>query len=134
MPFVPDEHRDQRLEAAMGLLLRAGVVTAAAIAAVGGALLLRHPWARVPEYHHFRPPDPQLISGESFSSIRALFHALPGGSSASIIALALLVLIATPVARVAFAIVGFARERDWLYTAVSLVVLSVLLFSLLHGR
>jgi uncharacterized membrane protein len=44
------------------------------------------------------------------------------------------VLIATPVARVLFAILGFAWEHDWLYTGISLVVFAILIFSLLHGR
>lgn len=48
------------------------------------------------------------------------------------IALGLLLLIATPVARVALAAFGFLREGDWLYTAVASFVLAVLLFSLLN--
>jgi len=52
-----------------------------------------------------------------------------------IIQLGLLFLIATPVARVAFAVFAFAMERDWLYVSISATVLVVLLFSLLarHG-
>jgi uncharacterized membrane protein len=46
----------------------------------------------------------------------------------------LLLLIATPVARVAFAVVAFALERDKLYVAVSLAVLAVLLFGFIHSR
>jgi uncharacterized membrane protein len=45
----------------------------------------------------------------------------------------LLILIATPIARVIFAVIGFARERDMLYTIISLIVLAVLAFSLVHG-
>jgi len=51
----------------------------------------------------------------------------------SIIMLGLLILIATPVARVALAAVGFALERDRLYTVVSLIVLVILVFSLIHA-
>jgi uncharacterized membrane protein len=43
----------------------------------------------------------------------------------------LLLLIATPVARVMFAVVGFAMERDPLYVLLTLIVLAVLLYSLL---
>jgi len=42
----------------------------------------------------------------------------------------LLVLIATPVARVAFLVYAFSRQRDMLYTAVALIVLALLAFSL----
>jgi uncharacterized membrane protein len=42
------------------------------------------------------------------------------------IQLGVLLLIATPVARVAFSVVGFLRQRDWLYTVISTVVLILL--------
>jgi hypothetical protein len=42
----------------------------------------------------------------------------------------LLLLIATPVARVAFSVAGFFRERDYVYVGLTLVVLAVLLHSL----
>jgi uncharacterized membrane protein len=44
--------------------------------------------------------------------------------------LGLLVLLATPVARVAASVVGFALERDRLYTAITLTVLAILLASI----
>jgi uncharacterized membrane protein len=43
--------------------------------------------------------------------------------------LGILLLIATPVCRVIFGVVGFALLRDKLYTVISLLVLGVLLFS-----
>ncbi len=41
-----------------------------------------------------------------------------------------MLLIATPVARVAFSIIGFAMERDWLYIGVTIIVLVLLLLSI----
>jgi uncharacterized membrane protein len=41
-----------------------------------------------------------------------------------------LVLIATPVARVAFSIAGFVRQRDWLYAAAGGLVLGLLTYAL----
>ena len=49
----------------------------------------------------------------------------------SIIQFGLLLLIATPIARVMFSVVGFAVERDYLYVALTLIVLGVLLYSLI---
>jgi uncharacterized membrane protein len=46
----------------------------------------------------------------------------------------LLLLVATPVARVAFAVFAFARERDRVYLTVSLIVLAVLVYSLVGWR
>ena len=48
-----------------------------------------------------------------------------------IIQLGLLLLIATPVARVALSIFGFAKERDRMYVVFTLIVFSILLYSLI---
>jgi uncharacterized membrane protein len=58
-------------------------------------------------------------------------HAALALRGRGIVQLGLLFLIATPVARVAFAAFGFAIERDWLYVGISSFVLLVLLYSLL---
>ena len=55
------------------------------------------------------------------------------GDSTSIIQLGVLLLIATPIARVLISVIGFARERDWMYVACSLLVLALLTYSLVHG-
>jgi uncharacterized membrane protein len=47
--------------------------------------------------------------------------------------LGLLLLIATPVARVAFSLFAFAMQRDRLYVVVTLAVLGVLAFSMTQG-
>jgi uncharacterized membrane protein len=51
-----------------------------------------------------------------------------------IIQLGLLLLIATPVARVAFSIGAFAAERDRLYVAVATIVFIILICSLMGGQ
>ncbi|HEY1350581.1 MAG TPA: TSUP family transporter [Ktedonobacteraceae bacterium] len=48
----------------------------------------------------------------------------------AIIAVGLLLLIATPIVRVAVSVVTFAYERDRLYTGITFLVLAILLFSL----
>ncbi|HEV7138336.1 MAG TPA: DUF1634 domain-containing protein [Steroidobacteraceae bacterium] len=132
----PTREEDQRLEVAIAALLRVGVIAAAVLVAIGGVLLLRHPGAPVPDYRIFHAPGESsstVSAGASIHSIAAVFRHLRSGSGPSIIALGLLLLIATPIARVVFAVVGFARERDALYTVISLIVLAILAFSLVHG-
>jgi uncharacterized membrane protein len=136
---TPATHEeDQRLEVAIAMLLRIGVVIAAVLVAIGGVMALRHPESRVPTFRVF-PASGELATTAAaphaaIYSIAAIFYHLRDGSGAGIIALGLLVLIATPIARVVFAIIGFARERDMLYTVISFVVLAILVFSLVHGR
>ena len=134
---TPTAEQDQRLEVAIAFLLRVGVITAAVLVAIGGVLTLRHPEAPVPNYHVFHAPGDgscAIATGTAIHSISAVFRQLGNGTGPSIIGLGLLVLIATPIARVIFAVVGFARERDTLYTVISLIVFVILAFSLVHGR
>lgn len=131
---VSSAEQDQRLELAIAMLLRIGVTCAAVLVTIGGVLMLRHPEAPVPSYRVFIASGAASSAGTAIHSITGVFFQLRSGSGASIIALGLLVLIATPIARVIFAIIGFARERDMLYTVISLVVLVILAISLMHGR
>lgn len=65
------------------------------------------------------------IAGAVASAVR--------GNASGIIYLAIAILIATPVFRVAVSSVYFARERDSKYVLISLTVLSMLLFALVSG-
>ncbi len=53
---------------------------------------------------------------------------------AGIMALGLLVLIATPILRVAGSVLAFIYERDWRYALVTFVVFLIVLTSILLGR
>ena len=130
----PSREADQRLELAIATLLRVGVVLAAVLVALGGVLVMRHPGAPVPSYTRFHPPGSLPPGAHALTSITGVFRHLADPSGASIIELGLLVLIATPIARVALSGYVFLRNRDWLYAAVSVLVLSLLLFGLVTGK
>ena len=118
---------DQRLEEIIGKLLQVGVLLAAAIVFAGGILYLAQHHAKRVDYHVFVPGSREL------RTLPGIARSAVGLNSEGLIQIGLVLLIATPVARVAMAIVGFALERDRLYTVVSLIVLVVLLFSLSHA-
>lgn len=118
---------DRRLETIIGNLLRVGVLLAASVVFLGGILyLVRHHADRV-GYQHFSP------GGSAIQSVRGVLQSAMHFDSAALIQLGLLLLIATPIARVALAVVGFALEKDRLYALVSLIVLAILAFSLIHA-
>lgn len=119
---------DQHLENIIGNLLRAGVLLAAAVVLSGGVLYLLRFHAQPVHYEAFRPGGPET---RTFAGI---LHATMRGNSLGLMQFGLLLLIATPVARVVMAVAGFALERDRMYVLISLIVLGVLLFSLLHIR
>jgi uncharacterized membrane protein len=117
---------DRRMETMMGRLLQAGVLLASTVVLVGGVLYLKAHAGTEANYRTFT---------DEASSLRypdRLFALLKQGDPAAIVQLGILLLIATPVARVVFAVTGFAIERDRLYIVVSLLVLAVLAFGLLH--
>src|SRR5262249_51688196 len=119
---------DQKIDEVMGLVLRTGVILAAVIVLVGGVVYLtRHPGA-VPDYHVFQG---ELVEYKSASAIAHEAAALRGRG---LIQLGLLVLIATPIARVAFSLCAFLWQRDWTYVVVTATVLGLLVYSLLGGH
>lgn len=115
---------DQRVEVAIANLLRTGVLLSAAIVLFGGAVYLTRHGGAPAEYRVFRGEPNDLRH-----PVR-IFQSAIGLHGRGIIQLGLLLLIGTPIARVAFAIFGFAAERDRMYVVISSIVLAVLLYSL----
>jgi uncharacterized membrane protein len=118
---------DKRVELVVGNLLRAGVILAAAVVLIGGIAYLARYGAKVADHREFHGEPAELSSPSGI--IAAAVALRPRG----IIQLGLLLLIATPVARVVFTVFAFFMERDYTYVGVTLVVLAVLLFSLFCG-
>ncbi len=107
---------DQRVEEIIGTLLRTGVVLAAAVVLAGGVWFLAAHGAETPSYRVFHA---------------ARWRSSDWGRARGLIELGLLILIATPVARVMFSLAAFALERDTVYVLITLGVLVVLLYSLI---
>ena len=116
---------DRGIEVALGAVLRIGVVLSGAIVLLGAGIYIFRHAHELADYRIFRgePSDFRTIPG----IVRSVRH----GRGRGWIQLGLLVLIATPIARVVFSVVGFILERDRLYVAFTLIVLAVLLYSLL---
>lgn len=119
---------DHQIETLVGLMLRVGVILAAAVVLTGGVVYLVHTHGPRPDYSRFQG-EPAV-----YSTLHGAATGITTGDPRSIIMLGLLILIATPVARVAMCIVGFLFERDRLYVAVSTTVLLILLYSLFFHR
>jgi uncharacterized membrane protein len=115
---------DQSIEVVVGKLLRAGVLLSAAVVFAGAVIYLLH--------YSFAPTDFKMFRGEpaEFRSIHGILDAALARRGRGIIQLGLLLLIATPVARVAFSIFGFAKERDYMYVVFTTIVFLILLYSI----
>lgn len=115
---------DDQMRNFMGTLLRVGVVVAAFLVVVGGIFfLIQHPNEQF---------DYSLFKGEpdKFRQVHLIVMEAFNFRGRAIIQLGLLVLIATPVARVILSLIGFVIERDWIYTIITAAVLIILSFSL----
>jgi uncharacterized membrane protein len=113
------------MEVILGNLLRSGVLFSAAVVLAGACIYLFR--------HAHEPADYRIFRGEpsDFRTIPGVIRSAMGGHGRGLIQLGLLFLIATPIARVALSIVGFAIERDRMYVVFTVIVLAILLYSLL---
>jgi uncharacterized membrane protein len=115
---------DVRVEGMIAKLLQAGVVVAALLVIAGAVPYLgAHPRARV-TYHTFRGEPGEL------KTVKGVVAYAFSGHARGVMQLGLLLLIATPIARVIFSVAAFAVQRDWMYVGFTLIVLTVLLYSL----
>ena len=117
--------KDADVDQAVGNMLRVGVLLAAAVVLAGGVLFLLHHGLSIPDYRVFKGEPAEL------RSVTGIVRSALSGSERGLIQLGLLLLIATPISRVALTAVAFAAERDRTYVLIALLVLSLLLKSLL---
>jgi len=112
------------VEQVVGRLLQAGVLIAAAVVAVGGAMLLARDGHEIADFSVFR--------GESslLRSVGAIARTAFTGDARAITQAGIVLLIATPVARVALTLVAFVVQRDRLYVGLTTIVLALLLYGL----
>jgi uncharacterized membrane protein len=110
------------MDVVVGNLLRTGVALSGAIVFAGGLIFLIRHGLETPDYRVFRgePADLRSLGG--------IFHEALALRARGVVQLGLLLLIATPVARVAYLIYAFARQRDRLYSIVALIVLLLLAY------
>ncbi len=104
-----------------------GVIAAASLVLLGGVFYLVRNGAHAPNYRIFHGEPAELRSVWGIVRAAFSFHA-PG-----VIQIGLLLLIATPIARVAFSLFAFALQRDRTYVIVSLVVFAAPIYALTGG-
>jgi uncharacterized membrane protein len=123
MPTLP-VWTDRKVEDLIGNLLRAGVFLSALIVFVGAVVYLARHGGELADYRVFHGEPNQL------RTIPGVLREALAFQGRGIIQLGLLLLIATPVARVVLSIAGFAAERDRMYVGFATIVLVILIYSL----
>jgi uncharacterized membrane protein len=118
---------DQKIEFILSFLLRSGVLLSAFVVMTGGILYLLQFGGKYPHYQQFRGESIDLRNIRMIVQGAFDFHPL------SLIQFGLLILLATPVARVLFSVISFLIGKDYLYVVISLIVLLIVGFSIFSG-
>ncbi len=129
-PLAPEADArwtDEQVDQLLGNLLRIGVIVATIVAVIGGGLLLAQRGLMPASGRVFASEPPEL------RSVGGIIRGVAARQPAAIVQLGLVLLIATPVARVAMSLVAFILQRDRVYVVVTTIVLALLFFSLTGG-
>ncbi len=108
------------LERSLGRLISGGTILAVALMAIGVALMVAS--GRSPLEPGVAPFDPAALPTQLLS-----------GSAEGFLWLGLLAAIATPAARVAIALVGYARRGERVMVAIAAAILGVIAVGVLVG-
>lgn len=124
---------EKDMELYVGKILRYGVLLSCIITLLGGIIYLYQNHNSMPDYSPI--PEGEVFSGTAyylreFSTIIPRILELDG---AAIIQLGVIVLIATPIFRVAFSAIAFLLEKDYLYVTITLIVLVIILGNMILG-
>ncbi|GAB6010487.1 DUF1634 domain-containing protein [Viscerimonas tarda] len=124
---------ERDIELIIGKILRYGVFISCAITLLGGLIYLLQQQGQIPDYS-------QVASGKEFTGtapyLRGLSSIIPRIlelDGAAIIQLGVIILIATPILRVAFSAIAFLVEKDYLYIAITLLVLAIIMGNMALG-
>lgn len=123
---IEQEAREQRdMQQLIGNTLRIGVFTAALVALLGGIIyLVRHGAEPMPDYTHFSYTDHH---DASYTTLHGILDGVCHFTAAGWIQLGVIVLFLTPIMRVVLSLLDFVKQRDWLYAAITAIVLGVII-------
>jgi len=120
------------IEVLISWLLRAGIVISLSTVAAGLVLMFIHH----PVYLHSAMDLQRLTSpGAAFPrTLREVASGLLAMRGQAVVAVGLLMLIVTPIMRVAVSIIGFALQRDRAFVLITSAVLAILIVSFALGK
>ena len=119
--------KDTDMQLVIGWVLRLGVIISMAVVFFGGVVFIYRHGHTIADYSVFKGvPDFVHPSG--------IIHGILTFRGRAIIQAGIILLIATPIMRVLFSLLGFILEKDHLYTGISLLVLLIILASMISGH
>jgi len=103
------------------------VLSSAIVTGLGGLLYIFTADRQLPPYHIFHDVPIR------YKTIHGIINGLRQFDSLAIIQFGVLLLLATPIARVAFSIFAFLLEKDYLYVVITILVLGIICYSIIGG-
>jgi uncharacterized membrane protein len=129
--IATEDSRVRRTELVISQTLRLGVVLSIGLIVLGTVFMFVHH----PEYLRSKEALPPLITGQRLPhSLGQVAHWVSSWRGQGLISLGLLILILTPVLRVAISIVAFGFQRDRTFMIITSAVLGFLVASFLLGH
>ena len=123
---------DHDMQQLIGNTLRRGVTVACVIAMLGGVMyLFEHGAEPMKDYSRFSYDAPPA-GYEQYTTLEGILRGVADFSSVGWIQLGVVVLLLTPVMRVVLSLFDFVRQRDWLYAAITSLVLAVIVCNSLN--
>lgn len=118
---------DVDLNRSVGNLLRLGVILSVATSLIGFIKLFTEGFVMPKKYT-------SLVVGTSSEKVWGQFwDSLCKGEGMAIIQLGILLLIFTPLMRIIFALIGYLKEKDYVYVVISSIVLAIMAVSFFAG-
>ena len=118
---------DVDLNRSVGNLLRLGVILSVATSLIGFIKLFTEGFVMPKKYS-------SLVVGTSSEKVWGQFwDSLCKGQGVAIIQLGILLLIFTPLMRIIFALIGYLKEKDYVYVVISSIVLAIMAVSFFAG-
>jgi uncharacterized membrane protein len=120
--------KDRDMQQLLGHELRTGTIVSITIVFIGGVFFIYRHGHSISNYRTFKgiPSFIQTASG--------IFHGIGALKGQAMIQLGIVLLIATPILRIVFSAIGFVLEKDYMYLAISILVLGIISFSMMSGH
>lgn len=126
--MTSEKFGEKDFQSIIGNLLRYGVWISLSVAFIGGIVYLIHHGNEIEDYSVFQENDKNI-----FKVIASIYDGVIQGKGASIIFFGIILLFLTPVFRVLLSLFSFLLEKDYLYVAITSIVIGIIILSISFG-
>lgn len=120
------QRKQRAIDVAISITLRLGLAIGITTTIIGAILLLMQQGNEIVSYSLFKGEPVDL------KEMHLVLASAMNGHGRAVIQLGILLMIATPVCRVALCIFFFLKNKDYLYVTLSSVVFAILIYSLFY--